>query len=196
MHNSREEKINHILQASLKVLATKGFENATIADISKAARVSRGLLHYYFSDKEDLVSKVLAKSSDILVESSLTGVKGNSPEEIANNIMDGYIKNLQQYPDFYAFLFEMWCASRRSKKIKNELEKCIEKVVSAIQELLENTGENTTSKFNPDESNGIARALLVLSDGIAFHLLINDENLRDKKFWLQIRTMMLSVLKR
>ena len=39
MSNSREEKINHILQASLTVLATKGYENSTIADISKDANV-------------------------------------------------------------------------------------------------------------------------------------------------------------
>jgi AcrR family transcriptional regulator len=45
--------IDNILNASLKILATKGYENATIVDISKAAHVSRGILHYYFSDKED-----------------------------------------------------------------------------------------------------------------------------------------------
>ncbi|HEX6029763.1 MAG TPA: helix-turn-helix domain-containing protein [Nitrososphaeraceae archaeon] len=48
--------IDNILNASLKILAIKGYENATIADISKTAHVSRGILHYYFSDKEDLVS--------------------------------------------------------------------------------------------------------------------------------------------
>ena len=53
--------IDNILNASLKILATKGYENATIVDISKAADVSRGILHYYFSDKEDLVSKALAE---------------------------------------------------------------------------------------------------------------------------------------
>lgn len=52
-------------------------------------------------------------------------------------------------------------------------------------------------KFNPAESNEVTRALLALSDGIAFHLLINDsEKLNDKKFWSQIRNMMLAVLKR
>lgn len=69
MSNSREEKVDHILQAALRVLAAKGYENATIADISKAARVSRGILHYYFSDKEDLVSKALARSSSSFVQS-------------------------------------------------------------------------------------------------------------------------------
>ena len=196
MSNSREEKVDHILQAALRVLAAKGYENATIADISKAARVSRGILHYYFSDKEDLVSKTLAKSSSRLVQSFFLGVKGNSPEEVVDDILDRYVKNLQEHPDFYAFLFEMWCASRRSKKIKNELVDCIRKVVDTIKELLVNAGENGGLKFNPHESNEISKALLALSDGIAFHLLINQsENLKDKKFWLPVRNMMLAVLK-
>ncbi|HEY6405003.1 MAG TPA: helix-turn-helix domain-containing protein [Nitrososphaeraceae archaeon] len=53
--------IDNILNGSLKILAAKGYEDAKIADISKAADASRGLLHYYFSDKEDLVSKALAE---------------------------------------------------------------------------------------------------------------------------------------
>jgi AcrR family transcriptional regulator len=53
--------IDNILSGSLKTLAAKGYEDATIADISEAADVSRGILHYYFSDKEDLVSKALAE---------------------------------------------------------------------------------------------------------------------------------------
>jgi AcrR family transcriptional regulator len=67
--------IDNILNPSLKILATKGYENATIVDISKAAHVSRGILHYYFSDKEDLVSKALAKSSSSIVQSILVDIK-------------------------------------------------------------------------------------------------------------------------
>jgi AcrR family transcriptional regulator len=32
-----------------------------MADISKVADVNRGILYYYFSVKEDLVSKILAE---------------------------------------------------------------------------------------------------------------------------------------
>jgi AcrR family transcriptional regulator len=196
--NRREEKINHILQASLEVLATKGYENATIADISDAAHVSRGILHYYFTDKEDLVSKVLAKSSSNLIQFSLVGVKGNSAEEVVDKMLDRYLMSLQQNPEFYAFLFEMWCASRRSEKIKSELESCIEKVVISIEKLLMDIGNSGGMfMFSHDESREMAKALLALSDGIAFHLLINNpENLKNKKFWLLIKSMMLAVLNR
>lgn len=197
MSNSREEKINHILQAALMVLATKGYENSTIADISKAANVSRGILHYYFTDKEDLVSKVLANASNKLVQSALAGIKGKSQEEMIDNILSVYIKNLEKNPEFYAFLFEMWCASRRSEKIRKELQSCISKVVDAIRKILEDALKNSMVKFDAKKSDEMAKALLALSDGIAFHMLINpSENLKDKKFWLAIRNMMLGVLKR
>jgi TetR/AcrR family transcriptional regulator, fatty acid metabolism regulator protein len=197
MSNSRKEKINHILQAALMVLATKGYENSTIADISKAANVSRGILHYYFTDKEDLVSKVLANASSKLVQSALAGIKGKSQEEMIDNILSVYIKNLEKNPDFYAFLFEMWCASRRSEKIRKELQSCISKVVDAIRKILEDALKNSMVKFDAQKSDEMAKALLALSDGIAFHMLINpSENLKDKKFWLAIRNMMLGVLKR
>jgi BetI-type transcriptional repressor, C-terminal len=104
--------------------------------------------------------------------------------------------NIFKNPDFYAFLFEMWCASRRSEKIRKELQSCISKVVDAIREILEEAWKNSMVKFDAQKSDERAKALLALSDGIAFHMLINpSENLKDKKFWLAIRNMMLGVLK-
>ncbi len=40
--------------------------------------------------------------------------------------------------------------------------------------------------------------MLALPEGIAYHLLVNPHpvNSEDKKFWFQIRSMMLTVLKK
>ena len=91
----------------------------------------------------------------------------------------------------------MWCASRRSEKIRNELQDCISKVVNAIKKMLEDAWKSSTIKFDAQKSDEMAKSLLVLSDGIAFHMLINpSENLKDRKFWVAIRNMMLGVLKK
>ena len=196
MPKNREQKINRILQASLKILSAKGYENATIADIAKAANVSRGILHYYFSDKEDLVSRALASSSSSLVEDSLKAVKGNSVEEVVDGMIDAFKKNLQKDQDFYAFLFEMWCAGRRNKRIKKELHNCSRKVVGTIKESLEIATAKGVIEPSPHGSSETAAALLALSDGIAFQLLNNHPENIDAKYWLPIRTMMLAVLKK
>jgi hypothetical protein len=101
---------------------------------------------------------------------------------MVDDILLRYIKKPQEHQDFYAFLFRMWC---------------IRKVIDTIKELLANAVEYGSLKFNLHESVEISKALLALFDGFAFHLLLNhSENLKDKKFWLPIRNMILAVLKR
>ncbi len=70
-------------------------------------------------------------------------------------------------------------------------------MVDAIKKMLEDAWKSSTVKFDAQKSDEMAKSLLVLSDGIALHMLINpSENLKDKKFWVAIRNMMLGVLKR
>src|SRR5918912_962088 len=98
---------------AIKVLANKGYEGATIIEIAEASNVSRGILHYYFKDKEEIATKALASSSTYMVQSSLAGLKGKTTEEIASNVIDMHKENVRDNPNFYRFLFEMSCLSRR-----------------------------------------------------------------------------------
>lgn len=191
----RDETINSILTAAVKVLAQKGYEQATIANISQAANVARGALHYYFRDKEDLVTKALASSTSSMVQTSLEGLKGESAEEIVDNVINVHKKNIYENSDFYGFLFEMWCASRRSKKIKKEFMSCQDKVITAIERWLENAARQGTIKTNLNELDVLARFLLSITDGLAFELIDHPEKLNDKKTWIPVKTMMLAVLK-
>src|SRR5919205_104386 len=140
----RQEKINGILNATVKTLAQKGYEQATIADISKIANVARGALHYYFKDKEDLVTKALANCTASMVQSSLAGLKGESQEEIVDNVINVQKNNISENPAFFSFLYEMWCAGRRSKKIKKEFLNCQEKVIAAIKGWIDNSARHGT----------------------------------------------------
>ena len=195
MAHDREEKIRAILQAAVRVLAEKGYNDATIPEISEAANVSRGILHYYFKDKEDLVCRALTSSTSRMIQSSLEGLKGRSAEEIAENIVIIHKRNLSRYADFYGFLFEMWCISRRSKKIRKEFTNCQEKVLSAIKGWLDNASEWDIIKIDSSQSEAIAQLLMAITDGTAFELIDHPEKLDDKKVSVLLRKMILSVLK-
>jgi AcrR family transcriptional regulator len=194
VHN-KEEKINGILNATVKTLAQKGYDQATIADISKVANVARGALHYYFKDKEDLVTKALANSTASMVQSSLEGLKGESPEEIVDNVINVHKNNIRENSDFYSFLYEMWCVGRRSKKIKREFMNCQNKVIAAIKEWLENAARQGIIKINVAESEVLSRALLAITDGMALELVDHHEKLNDKNTWVPFKKMILAVLK-
>jgi AcrR family transcriptional regulator len=191
----KEQKINEILKNSLRVLAKNGYENTTIANIAAESNVSRGILHYYFSDKEDLVSKVLASTSENIIQATIKGIKGKTPAEIADNIIKDSIQSFRGNPDFFSFLFEMWCASRRSDKIKDELVNCSAKVTVSIKQVLDEAIQNGVLKTSMKNTEEISKVLLALFNGIAFEMLmVPSQDLENRKYWIQVRNMILSVL--
>lgn len=104
----KEEKAERMMEATLAVLSKKGYENTTINDVADAAKVSRGLLHYYFKDKKDMVSKALAFGFEPMWDSSVGSLSSaRTLEELVDGMIEVLKRNLQENPDFTALLFEM-----------------------------------------------------------------------------------------
>ena len=57
--NIQEEKRIQILQALDQCLQEKPFDQTSIKDIARAAGVNHGLLHYYFKNKEDILTNYI-----------------------------------------------------------------------------------------------------------------------------------------
>lgn len=55
---------------------------------------------------------------------------------MVDDILDGIHYEFTTTFRFSSLVFGMWFASRRSKKIRNGLELCVEKLVSTIEKLL------------------------------------------------------------
>ncbi|MFO0987122.1 MAG: TetR/AcrR family transcriptional regulator [Alphaproteobacteria bacterium] len=56
-----------ILRRSAALFARVGYPNASIADLAKANRVSRGLLYHYFDSKEKILAEMLSEHLDFLL---------------------------------------------------------------------------------------------------------------------------------
>ena len=55
----KDDKSTKILNAAIKIFADKGYQYATIDEIAKEARISKGLIHFYFESKLDLILSVI-----------------------------------------------------------------------------------------------------------------------------------------
>jgi AcrR family transcriptional regulator len=190
----RTEKVQAILNAAVKVLASKGYEGATIMELAEASNVSRGVLHYYFKDKEDIATKALANSSTLMIQSSLNGLKGKTIEEIANNVIEIQKKNIRDTPEFYRFLFEMSCHSRRSKKVYDEFVICQDKVINAIKNWLEDAYSQGIINIKPEKAESIAQTLLYLTDGVAFHMVDRPNKINDQGMWNEFKKIVIDLL--
>lgn len=193
----KEEKTNTILTTTLSLLAKKGYENTTINDIADAAGISRGLLHYYFKDKEDLVAKALTFGFGPMWDNSVGKIQSaRSPEQLVDTMIDVLKKNIRENPDFSALLFEMWVSGRRSTKIRQVFNDGFEEAISRLKGLVEFASTVGIIKINKDDSEGIIRILLAMYYGLAIQLLANPEKIDDKKIWVPVRKMLLSAFEK
>ncbi len=195
MKGTREKKVERILSATVLVLSKKGYENATIKEIAREANVNWGLLHYYFKDKEDLVVQALEFGSNAILRSTLQLFSSTrSLEENVDDAIGLLKKNYRENPGFYKLLFEMWCASGRSKKIKKALTGCLNRIITSLQVELYKIRGNIISDRAPD-SSGLASLILAMSDGLAFQLILETHKIDDEKIWQLFRSTVLGLLR-
>jgi len=62
--SKRELKKDHLLDAGLKVMATRGYNGTSIQDIVSAADVPKGSFYTYFKSKEDFAIAALEKVTE------------------------------------------------------------------------------------------------------------------------------------
>lgn len=82
----RQEKAletrNRIYTAAIDLMDRKGFENITIADISKQAGVSVGAFYHHFSSKNDILAEIFRKADDYFTQVIDELEKESVPEQI------------------------------------------------------------------------------------------------------------------
>src|SRR6202012_5776970 len=101
------DKAAQIVAAMRVSVATRGIAGSTFDHVSREAGGSRGLLHYYFGTKEQLLVEAVRRDCEVrleLLERRLATAK------TADDFIDLMAENLQETvkddPDFVTLLFE------------------------------------------------------------------------------------------
>jgi AcrR family transcriptional regulator len=96
MAPKEEDRRQQILDAAQKVFAAKGFDGASIKDLAKAAKISPGLLYWYFKDKTDLLVSLMTER--------IEGALGQLPENVSLDAPPEEF--MSQFACFYIGLLE------------------------------------------------------------------------------------------
>ena len=60
-----ENRQNQLLDIALTLFAERGVENVSIKDLATEAKISQGLIYYYFQSKDELLGAVLQRNSPL-----------------------------------------------------------------------------------------------------------------------------------
>jgi len=169
------EKALRIVEAMRKSVARRGTAGSTFDHVSREAGVSRGLLHYYFGTKEQLLVEAVRRDCELrmeLLERQLSTAK------TADDFIDLMAQNLQdtvrEDPDLVILLFELFTLSRRNTDIAAEYAGLISRTREQVAALLANAQREKILHLHA-EPEAVADVLFSIADGFALRMLTQPE---------------------
>lgn len=168
-------KSERILEAARHLLATHGYRAVTVDQIAQAAGVSRGLLHYYFASKEELLAKVVRRNIETSLARSRELFKAVSDTtSLVNAFVEAYFAVLERDPSLYTSSFEAFVQGRHQPAVASELADLYAARRAAIAEGLAEAGRRGLIA-PPADPQGLASLLIAIADGVALQALIDPE---------------------
>jgi TetR/AcrR family transcriptional repressor of mexJK operon len=164
-----KDRRRQILDAAQEVFAQKGFDGASIKDLAKAAKISPGLLYWYFKDKTDLfvslISERIKEAFGTLLPESVSF--DLPPDEFLPQFGHFYIDLFE--PPMNAALFKLMVANAQSfpSAVKQVRSNVIGRVLSTLQSYFERQIE--AGRMRPCNTEMVTRTFM--GSIVAFLLL-------------------------
>jgi TetR/AcrR family transcriptional repressor of bet genes len=92
--SNTEERRQQIVAGLLKVMAERGYERASVGEIARAAGLGPGLVHYHFSDKQEILLTLveqLAATARQRVAARLARVKDSDARARVDAFLDAFL---------------------------------------------------------------------------------------------------------
>lgn len=101
----KAEKRHAILHGAVRVFADKGFFNATVAEIARAAGVADGTIYLYFKSKDELLLSVFDEKMQLLCDAAREATRDcATAAEALRLVVELHLRAVEENPSVAAVL--------------------------------------------------------------------------------------------
>ncbi len=133
------ERRRQIVDALLAVMATRGYDGASIADIARRAKLAPGLVHYHFKNKLEILLaaiRMLADRHAAMLDRALASVSDPTAQIAA--IMDVHLGlGAQADPEALACWVLIGAEALRERRVRAEYERVLAAMAARIAGVIE-----------------------------------------------------------
>ena len=168
------ERKTQIINATIECISRYGYNNFSMQDVARIADVSKGIIHYYFLNKEDLMMAVLDRvSGDI--ESLLNDAQANSadPGERLKIILRVCFEIVREKREYYCINMDFWTQINQKEKVRQAVARHYNKFRSVTAAILQQGMD--AGQFKKMDAASAASVIISIVDGISLQWLF-DEN--------------------
>jgi TetR/AcrR family transcriptional regulator len=196
----REQRQQDIIEAAERVFFSKGYEAATMDEVSEEAELSKGTLYLYFNTKEELYFAVTLRGFRILygLFEKAVAEKETGFEQL-REIGRAYVRFFNEHRDHFKNIMFFESKSldfEQTNPWLEEFESQSGRIFGKLTEAIETGIEDGTIRadLNPiktplllwGQSNGILQLVATKQDMLTSHFDMNPEELID--YYFQVLT--------
>jgi AcrR family transcriptional regulator len=165
------EKAQRIIDAMRRSVAQRGTAASTFDHVSREAGVSRGLLHYYFGTKEQLLAEAVRRDCDLRLErleQQLSTAK--TADDFIDLMAQSLHETVSEDPEFVTLVFELFTLSRRNADIAIEYAGLMRSTREHVAVMLAAAQREGVLRLHA-EPDAVAEVLFSIGDGFALRML-------------------------
>ena len=164
-----------IVKAARKLLAEEGYDRVTMKRVAKEAGVAQGLIHYYFSGKDEILLEVLMEASrEYTRESERLASSLPEGESLAEAALAATRERVSRMPEWYRLRYELFAMGLRNP----EFLPGVAALLGSGREGIAATLGRISGGEDPEpaaQRQALAAVLLSCFDGLALQKLADPE---------------------
>ena len=166
------ERKHQIIRATIECITRYGYSNFSMQDVARVADVSKGIIHYYFLNKEDLMMTVLDNVSSE-IETLLTSSESGQDVKVRLSSVIWMCANVvQNKREYYRINMDFWTQIDQKEKVREEVARHYAKFRGAIANIIQQG--ITLGVFRKGDASQYASIIIALIDGLALQWLFDE----------------------
>jgi AcrR family transcriptional regulator len=147
--------MRRLSDAGLRVFARRGYHQARVDDIVRAARTSHGTFYLYFSNKEDLLRQLAVECAEA-IEELATRVPAVTPDDDGREVLCAYLGSFLDTYGHYGVVIRAWMENQVSDRKVDRLG------VDAFTHIAEAFARRLHEAGAPDDEATVASLMAML----------------------------------
>jgi AcrR family transcriptional regulator len=169
------EKAKRIIDAMRSSVARRGTAGSTFDHVSREAGVSRGLLHYYFGTKEQLLVEAVRRDCELRLERLEQRLaKAKTADDFIDLMAQDLRETVRDEPDMITLIFELFTLSRHNADIAAEYAGLMRRTREQVAGMLDVARREGILSLHA-EPEAVAEVLFSIGDGFALRMLAEPD---------------------
>lgn len=171
------DRRTRIIAAARSLLAEEGYDRVTMKRIAGAAGVAQGLIHYYFSGKEEILIEVLMDASrEYVRETERLAASLPGGERLSEAALAESRARVSRMPEWYRLRYELFAMGLRTPEFRSGVANLLANGRAGIVATLSRmAGQSVPESGTDAEPAAIAAVLLACFDGLALQKLADPD---------------------